>query len=148
MQVILLEKIKNCGNLGEQVSVKAGFARNFLYPQGKAVPATQANIVKFEARRADLEKSAAERLAAAEARAEKLANLKVTISAKASDEGKLFGSIGIREIAEAITNAGIEVKKSEVELAAGAIRQLGEHDVNVQLHSEVVTVIKVEIIAE
>lgn len=148
MQVILLEKIKNFGSLGEQVTVKPGFARNFLYPQGKAVPATKANIEKFEARRAELEKNAAEKLQAAQTRAEQLTNLQVTVAAKASDEGKLFGSIGIKEIAEAITKAGIEVKKSEVELVSGAIRQIGEYNVNVQLHSDVLTVIKVEVIAE
>jgi len=148
MQVILLEKIKNFGGLGEEVSVKPGFARNYLYPQGKAVPATKANIEKFEARRAELEKAADEKLQAAKAKAEKLANLTVTLAAKSGDEGKLFGSIGIRDLAEAITKAGVEIKKSEVELASGAIRQIGEYDINIQLHGDVTAVVKVNIVAE
>lgn len=148
MQVILLEKVKNFGSLGEEVSVKPGFARNYLYPQGKAIPATKANIEKFEARRAELEKVANEKLQAAKVKAEKLAALTVTVSAKAGDEGKLFGSIGVRDLAEAITKAGVEVKKVEVDLADGAIRQLGEYEINVQLHSDVIGIVKVNVIAE
>ncbi|MDF2867633.1 MAG: rplI [Gammaproteobacteria bacterium] len=148
MQVILLEKIKNFGSLGEEVSVKPGFARNYLYPQGKAIPATKVNIEKFEARRAELEKAANEKLQAAKIKAEKLASLAVIIAAKAGDEGRLFGSIGIRDLAEAITKAGVEVNKNEVELADGAIRQLGDYEINIQLHGDVTVVVKVNVIAE
>jgi large subunit ribosomal protein L9 len=147
MQVILLEKIKHFGNLGEQVAVKPGFARNYLYPQGKAVPATKGNIEKFEARRTELESVANEKLQAAKARAEQLATLSVSIASKAGDEGKLFGSIGIRDIAEAITKAGVTVQKNEV-LLAEAIRQTGEYDIDIQLHTDVNAQVKVNIIAE
>ena len=117
MQVILLDKIANLGSLGEQVVVKSGFARNFLFPQGKAVPATKANIETFDARRAELEAKIAEQLVAAQARAEKLEALaEVTLVSKAGDEGKLFGSIGTRDIADAISAVGVEVAKSEVRL--------------------------------
>ncbi|MFY8352178.1 50S ribosomal protein L9 [Pseudoalteromonas sp. SSM20] len=149
MQVILLDKIGNLGALGDQVSVKAGYARNFLFPKGKAVPATKANIESFEARRADLEAKVAEELAASQARAEKLEALaEVTLVSKAGDEGKLFGSIGTRDIADAITAVGLEVAKSEVRLPNGTIRETGEFDVAIQLHSEVTTTIKVIVIAE
>ncbi len=126
MQVILLDKIANLGGLGDQVVVKSGFARNFLFPKGKAVPATKANIETFEARRADLEAKIAEELVAAQARAEKLEALaEVTLVSKAGDEGKLFGSIGTRDIAEAISAVGVEVAKSEVRLPLGTIRETG-----------------------
>lgn len=149
MQVILLDKIGNLGALGDQVSVKAGYARNFLFPKGKAVPATKANIESFEARRAELEAKVAEELAASQARAEKLEALaEVTLVSKAGDEGKLFGSIGTRDIADAITVVGLEVAKSEVRLPNGTIRETGEFDVAIQLHSEVTTTIKVIVIAE
>ncbi|ATC99541.1 MAG: 50S ribosomal protein L9 [Pseudomonadota bacterium] len=149
MQVILLDKIGNLGALGDQVSVKAGYARNFLFPKGKAVPATKANIESFEARRAELEAKVAEELAASQARAEKLEALaEVTLVSKAGDEGKLFGSIGTRDIADAITAVGLEVAKSEVRLPNGTIRETGEFDVAIQLHSEVTTTIKVIVIAE
>jgi len=149
MQVILLDKIGNLGALGDQVSVKAGYARNFLFPKGKAVPATKANIESFEARRAELEAKVAEELAAAQARAEKLEALaEVTLVSKAGDEGKLFGSIGTRDIADAISAVGLEVAKSEVRLPNGTIRETGEFDVAIQLHSEVTTTIKVIVIAE
>ncbi|AIY63813.1 50S ribosomal protein L9 [Pseudoalteromonas piratica] len=149
MQVILLDKIGNLGALGDQVSVKAGYARNFLFPKGKAVPATKANIESFEARRAELEAKVAEELAAAQARGEKLEALaEVTLVSKAGDEGKLFGSIGTRDIADAISAVGLEVAKSEVRLPNGTIRETGEFDVAIQLHSEVTTTIKVIVIAE
>ncbi|MFC3033659.1 50S ribosomal protein L9 [Pseudoalteromonas fenneropenaei] len=149
MQVILLDKIANLGNLGDQVAVKSGYARNFLFPRGKAVPATQANVESFEARRADLEAKVAEVLAAAQARAEKLAALaEVTLVSKAGDEGKLFGSIGTRDISDAITAVGLEVAKSEVRLPHGVIRETGEFDVAIQLHNEVTATIKVIVIAE
>jgi large subunit ribosomal protein L9 len=149
MQVILLDKIANLGALGDQVTVKAGYARNFLFPQGKAVPATQVNVESFEARRAELEAKVAEELAAAQARADKLEALaEVTLVSKAGDEGKLFGSIGTRDIADAISAIGVEVAKSEVRLPNGTIRETGEFDVAIQVHSEVSTSIKVIVIAE
>ena len=149
MQVILLDKIANLGGLGDQVSVKSGFARNFLFPKGKAVPATKANIETFEARRAELEAKIAEELTAAQARAEKLEALaEVTLVSKAGDEGKLFGSIGTRDIADAISATGIEVAKSEVRLPTGTIRETGEFDVAIQVHAEVTATIKVIVIAE
>ena len=149
MNVILLDKVANLGSLGDNVSVKSGFARNFLFPQGKAVPATKANLEMFEARRAELEKKVAEELAAAEARAEKVTELaQITIASKAGDEGKLFGSIGTRDIADAITEAGVEVAKAEVKMPEGAIRELGEFDLAIQLHPEVTASVKVTVIAE
>ena len=148
MQVILLEKVGKLGSCGDQVSVKSGFARNFLFPYGKAVPATSANVAEFEARRAELEAAAAEKLAAAEARAEKLNEMTVTIEANAGDEGRLFGSIGTRDIADAVTAAGVEVNKSEVRLPEGAIRELGSFEVAVQVHTDVTATITLEIVAE
>ena len=149
MEVILLDKVANLGSLGDKVDVKAGFARNFLLPQGKAVAATKANVEKFEARRAELEAKIAEQLAAAEARAAKLAELAdVTIAAPAGDEGKLFGSIGTRDIAEAITAAGVAATKAEVKLPMGTLRETGEFDIDVQLHADVTATIKVNIIRE
>ncbi|EFX2527519.1 50S ribosomal protein L9 [Shigella sonnei] len=145
MQVILLDKVANLGSLGDQVNVKAGYARNFLVPQGKAVPATKKNIEFFEARRAEL----AEVLAAANARAEKINALEtVTIASKAGDEGKLFGSIGTRDIADAVTAAGVEVAKSEVRLPNGVLRTTGEHEVSFQVHSEVFAKVIVNVVAE
>ena len=149
MDIILLDKIANLGGLGDQVSVKAGYARNFLFPQGKAVPATKDNVAKFEARRAELEAKIAEALAAAQARADQLAALEaITIASPAGDEGKLFGSVGTRDIADAITAAGVEVTKAEVKLPTGTLRELGEYDIDVQLHSDVTTTAKVVIVAE
>lgn len=149
MDIILLDKIANLGGLGDQVSVKAGYARNFLFPQGKAVPATKDNVAKFEARRAELEAKIAEALAAAQARADQLAAIEaVTIASPAGDEGKLFGSVGTRDIADAITAAGVEVTKAEVKLPTGTLRELGEYDIDVQLHSDVTTTAKVVIVAE
>lgn len=148
MQVILLEKVGRLGNLGDQVNVKAGYGRNFLIPFGKAVSATKDNIAEFEQRRAGLEAAAAERRAGAEARAAQLAELVVTIAANSGDEGKLFGSIGTRDIAEAITVAGVAVEKSEVRLPNGVIREIGEFDVDVQLHSDVMQSIKLLVVAE
>ncbi|WP_448549038.1 50S ribosomal protein L9 [Thalassotalea fusca] len=149
MEVILLDKIAKLGGLGDKVSVKSGYARNFLLPQGKAVFASKANIEHFEARRADLEKKLAEELTAAEARAAKLAELaEVTIASKAGDEGKLFGSIGTRDIADAITEAGVEVTKAEVRLPLGTIRETGEFDIVIHLHTDVDATVKVIVIAE
>ena len=149
MQVILLDKIAKLGGLGDTVTVKGGYARNFLIPQGKAVMATKANIEHFEARRAELEAQVAAVLATATKRGEELAKLEVVeIVAKAGDEGKLFGSIGTTDIATAITAAGIEVVKSEVRLPEGTLRNTGEHSVALQLHPEVSVTIKLNVIAE
>ena len=149
MQVILLDKIGNLGGLGDSANVKSGYARNFLIPQGKAVMATKANVEMFESRRAELEAKVAEELSAAQARAEKVNALEaVVITSKAGDEGKLFGSIGTRDIADAVSAAGVEVVKSEVRLPEGALRTTGEFDISVQLHSEVFAEVKVQIVAE
>ena len=148
MEVILLENIGKLGHLGDTVSVKGGFGRNYLIPQGKAVPATAANVAHFEERRAELEAAAAEKLATAQARADQLNDLELSVVAKAGDEGKLFGSIGTRDIADAISGAGIEVAKSEVRLPNGVIRTIGEFDVTVQLHAEVSAQLKLIVVAE
>ncbi|EAS41025.1 50S ribosomal protein L9 [Photobacterium profundum] len=148
MQVILLDKIGNLGSLGDQVNVKSGYARNFLIPQGKVVMATKANVEMFETRRAELEAKVAEQLAASEARAEKLAALEaIVIASKAGDEGKLFGSIGTRDIADAITAAGEAVVKSEVRLPEGALRNTGEYEVSIQLNSDVFAKVNLTIVA-
>jgi large subunit ribosomal protein L9 len=128
--------------------VKSGFGRNYLVPQGKAVPATEANVAKFEERRAELEAAAAEKLSAATARAEALNDKEVTITAKCGDEGKLFGSIGTRDIADAVTAAGAEVCKSEVRLPEGALRSIGEFDIAIQLHPEVTATVKLAVVGE
>ncbi|HGN1704679.1 TPA: 50S ribosomal protein L9 [Providencia rettgeri] len=149
MQVILLDKVANLGSLGDQVNVKSGYARNFLVPQGKAVPATKKNVEFFEARRAELEAKLAEVLAAAQARAAAVTALgSVTLASKAGDEGKLFGSIGTRDIADAITAAGVKVAKSEVRLPNGVLRTTGDHEVHFQLHSDVFAELNVIIVAE
>lgn len=148
MNVILLEKVHNLGDLGEKVNVKAGFGRNFLIPQGKAVSATADNIAKFEARRAELEKAATEKLTSAEARKASLDGMSVTIAQKAGDEGKLFGSVGTHDIAEALTAAGVGVEKSEVRLPQGALRELGEYEIDIALHGDVVATIKLTVVAE
>lgn len=148
MNIILLEKIRNLGDLGQTVSVAAGYGRNFLIPQGKAVPATEANVQRFEERRAELEAKAAEELTAAQARAEKLAELAIVIAANSGDEGKLFGSIGTADIAEAVTAAGVELAKKEVRMPEGALRQLGEYNIVVHLHTDVEASVAVSIIAE
>jgi large subunit ribosomal protein L9 len=137
MEVILLEKIGKLGNLGDKVNVKSGFGRNYLIPQGKAVSATEANMARFEERRAELEKESADKLASAQARAEALEGLNITIASKAGDEGKLFGSVGSKDIADALTAAGTAVEKSEVRLPNGVIRTIGQFEIAVQLHAEV-----------
>ncbi len=147
MQVILLETIKNLGDLGSVVDVRPGYGRNFLIPQGKALPATKDNLAEVEQRRAELEKHAAEQLAAAQERGEKLNEASVTVSSKAGDEGKLFGSVGTRDIAEAITAAtGVEVEKSEVKLPHGALRNTGEYEIDVVLHADVTVTIKLAVV--
>ena len=148
MEVILLEKVENLGSLGDRVNVKPGYGRNFLIPSGKATPATEEHIKAFEERRAELEKAAAGAQAMAEARRDELAGMSITIQAKAGDEGKLFGSIGTADIAEAIVAAGVEVERSEVRLPEGAFRQLGEYQVLVHLHTDVNTEIALVIEAE
>ena len=149
MEVILLENISNLGGLGDKVNVKAGFGRNYLVPQGKAVPATATNVAEFEARRADLEAAAATTLAAAEARAETINALGlISIAANAGEEGKLFGSIGTRDIAEAVTAAGAEIDKSEVRLPEGALRDLGEYEINVQVHGDVAAMVAIAVVPE
>lgn len=148
MEVILLEKVGKLGSIGDKVSVKSGFGRNYLIPQGKALAATQANLAEFEARRSELEAVAAETKAQAQARAEKLAEIAITIETNAGDEGKLFGSIGTKDIADAITTAGLEVVKSEVRLPEGALREVGEYNIDIQFHSEVTQAIAVTIVAE
>ncbi len=147
MEVILLEKVANLGSLGDKVKVKAGYGRNFLLPYGKAVPATEANLKAFEERRAELEKAAAEKHAAAQARAEALEGAAFTISSKAGEEGKLFGSIGVRDIADAITAGGTDVEKSEVRLPEGPIRVTGEYEIELQLHSDVEVTVKLAVVA-
>jgi large subunit ribosomal protein L9 len=148
MEVILLEKIENLGVMGDKVNVKPGYGRNYLIPKGKAAPATADNIAAFEARRAELEKAATEALAAAEARRDRLADMNITITARAGDEGKLFGSVGTADIADAINAAGVEVERHEVRLPEGAFRQVGEYDVQLHLHADVNTTIKLTIAAE
>ncbi len=148
MEVILLEKVENLGDLGEQVTVRPGYARNYLIPGGKAKYASKENIAEFEARRAELEKAAAEALAKAEARKAALEDLEVTIFANVGAEGKLFGSIGPAEICEAVTQAGHELEKREIRLPEGAFRHTGEFEVGLHLHSDVDTTIKVCIVPE
>ncbi|MBU2885754.1 50S ribosomal protein L9 [Gilvimarinus agarilyticus] len=148
MEVILLEKVGKLGAIGDKVTVKSGFGRNFLVPHGKAIPATEANVAEFEARRADLEAAAEAKKAEAQVRADKLAEVAVTIEANAGDEGKLFGSIGTRDIADVITAAGVEVSKSEVRLPEGVIREVGEFDIDVQVHADIIATVKLSVVAE
>lgn len=148
MDVILLEKVGKLGDIGDQVVVKAGFGRNFLLPQGKAIRATTENVAEFEKRRSELEAAAAAKKAEAEARAAKLAELSITIGSNAGDEGKLFGSIGTRDIAEAITAAGVEVTNAEVKLPEGALREVGEYEIDIQVHAEVLQPVKLSVVAE
>lgn len=148
MQVILLEKVENLGNLGDKVSVRPGYGRNFLIPKGKAVSATEQNIAKFEARKAELEQAAAETLEAAKARAEAVSKISVIIAKKAGEEGKLFGSVGTVEIAEALTNAGVKVAKHEVRLPQGPLRDVGDYEIDLHLHSDVNVKAKVSVVAE
>lgn len=148
MNVILLERIGNLGDLGDEVVVKPGFARNFLIPEGKAVRATDSNRAEFEQRRAELEKLANEVLAEAQQRAAKLEGMAVTIVVKAGEEGKLYGSVGTQDIADAVTAKGVEIEKSEVRLPEGTIRVLGEFEIDVQLHSDVMVPIQLSVVAE
>lgn len=148
MEVILLEKIANLGNLGDKVSIKGGYGRNYLVPQGKAVPATAKKIAEFEAKRAELEKSAAERLGAAQTHAEKLSKLEIVIMHKAGDEGRLFGSVGTHNIAEAINNAGGAVEKQQIRLPHGTIRHIGDYDIDINLHTDVTVTMSIKVAPE
>jgi large subunit ribosomal protein L9 len=148
MEVILLQKVANLGNIGDKVKVKSGYGRNFLLPKGKATVATAENVAQFESRRAEIEKAAKAELDAAEARARKLEGLKLTLTAKAGGEGKLFGSVGTTDIAEAVRKAGHEIERSEVRLPQGPIRQAGEHVVQLHLHTDLTVELPVVIIGE
>ena len=149
MEVILLEKIGRLGNIGDRVRVRAGYGRNYLIPQGKAVFATQENVARFEARRAELEQLAAARLGEAQALADQIAQIgSLTLSAVAGEGGKLFGSVSARDIADALAAAGIEVPRTAIRLPGGAIRELGEFDVEVQLHSDLLQEIRVQIVEQ
>ena len=148
MNVILLERIVNLGDLGDEVVVKSGFARNFLIPKGKAVRASKENRAVFEARRAELERVAQERLGEAQGARAKLQGIAVTIAAKAGDEGKLYGSVGTHDIAEALAAQGADVAKSEIRMPAGVIRVVGEYDIDVHLHTDVNVTIKVVVVPE
>lgn len=148
MEVILLEKVTNLGNLGDKVTIKAGYGRNYLVPQGKAVLATAKKIAEFEVRRAELEKAANEKLLAAQARAAVLGKLNVVITHKAGEEGRLFGSVGTHTIADAITALGESVGKHEVRLPHGAIRHIGEFNVDIYLHADVTANLLINVVAE
>lgn len=148
MEVILLEKIANLGNIGDRVKVRSGFGRNFLLPQGKATLATPDNVARFEARRAELERVAREQATSAHERAATLQNFHLSITAKAGTEGKLFGSVGTSDIAEACTRAGYPIARSEVRLPNGPLRTIGEHVVDVHLHADVNVRLPVTILAE
>ena len=148
MNVILLEKIGNLGDLGDEVSVKPGFARNYLLPQGKAVTADDENRTVFEGRRAELEASANEKLAEANTRAEKLVDKELSIAVKSGEEGRLYGSVGTQNIADALTAEGIPVERSEIRMPEGVIRVLGEYEIAIQLHTDVTSQIKVVVVPE
>jgi large subunit ribosomal protein L9 len=148
MEVILLEKVANLGNLGDRVSVRSGYARNYLLPKGKATLATAANVQKFEARRAELEKAAKDSMSGAEGRKAKLEGFKLQITAKAGSEGKLFGSIGTADIAEAATAAGHALARSEVRLPNGPLRTVGEHTVVLHLHTDINVELPITITAD
>lgn len=148
MEVILLEKVQNLGNLGDKVKVRAGYGRNFLIPRGKAVFATADNVAKFEERRADLERKAEGALGDAKARAEALEAASITVARKAGDEGKLFGSVGTQDIADALTAAGNAVEKHEIRLPEGAIRQIGDYEILLHLHTDVDVNVKLAVVAE
>ena len=148
MEVILLEKIANLGNLGDKVTIKSGYGRNYLVPKGKAVPATAKKIAEFEARRVELEQAAAEKLSAAQGHAEKLGKLEITIAHKAGDEGRLFGSVGTHNIAEAINKAGGGIEKQQIRLPHGAIRLVGDYAVDISLHTDVTVTMSIKVVPE
>jgi large subunit ribosomal protein L9 len=148
MDIILLEQVENLGNIGDRVAVKAGYGRNYLLPKGKATLATPENIALFEARRAELEAKQAEELTAARARAAQLADITLTIAANAGEEGKLFGSVGTVDIAEACVAAGVEIQRSEVRLPDGPLRTVGAHEVELHLHTELDVSITVNVVSD
>ncbi len=148
MNIILLERVANLGDLGDEVAVKAGYARNFLIPQGKAARATDENRVVFEERRAELETAALQLMGEAERRATQLVDVSVTVVAKSGEEGKLYGSVGTQDIAEALAEQGIEVARSEVRMPEGAIRALGDYEIGIHLHSDVDAIVRVEVLPE
>ncbi|MEE4186691.1 MAG: 50S ribosomal protein L9 [Gammaproteobacteria bacterium] len=148
MDIILLEQVENLGNIGDRVAVKAGYGRNYLLPKGKATLATPENIALFEARRAELEARQADELAAARARAAQLADIVLTIAANAGEEGKLFGSVGTVDIAEACVAAGVEIQRSEVRLPDGPLRTVGAHEVELHLHTELDVSITVNVVSD
>ena len=148
MELILLQKVKNLGNLGDKVRVKPGYGRNYLVPHGKAAPATEKNLAEFEKRRAEYEAKANQQLSGAQARQAQLEGASITLKANASPEGKLFGSVGPRDIADAFTAAGTTIEKSEVVMAEGPIRHIGEFEVQIHLHADVHTTVKVTVVAD
>jgi large subunit ribosomal protein L9 len=148
MKIILLEKVRNLGELGDTINVKSGYARNFLIPQEKAVAATKENIARFEVRRAELEKAAFEKLSAAEKRAELLKDMSITLVRKALEEGKLFGSINVRDIVEALKEKGVEVEKREINIPTGPIHAVGEYKIEVLLHGDIKAIVEVIVEAE
>jgi len=148
MNIILLEKVQNLGDLGDNVNVKSGYGRNYLIPKGIAVPATADNVGKFETRRAELEKIAAEKLVAAETRKQSISGLVIEMTHNAGEEGKLFGSIGTADIAEAITSRGVDVSKREVKLPNGPIRQVGDYEIEIEVHSDVVATVTIKVSAD
>jgi len=148
MNIILLEKIPNLGNLGDKVSVRPGYGRNYLIPQGKAVAATAEKLAEFEQRRAELEKKAAAEMAAAMARSAALGQLSVTIKQKAGEEGRLYGSVGTKDIADAVTAAGVELHKHEVRLPTGPIRHTGDYEIKLQIHGDVVATLALKVVPE
>jgi len=148
MEVILLERVENLGNLGDKVMVKPGYGRNYLLPKGKAVAATEKNLAEFEKRRASLEKVEADALREAQGRADALKAVRVTIARKAGEEGRLFGSVGTADIAEAVTEAGAELHKHEVRLPEGPLRRTGEYDIVLHLHTDIDASVKVDLVPE
>lgn len=148
MQVILLEKVENLGNLGDLVNVKSGYARNFLVPTGKAKSATPENLADFEKKKAEFEKAEKEKLTAAQSRADQLSGKTFTIAAKTGTEGKLFGSIGPADVSEAVCAGGVNVEKKEVRLPEGPIKALGEYEVGLHLHSDVDVVVTIDVVAD
>lgn len=148
MNVILLDKVENLGDIGDLVTVKPGYGRNFLLPQGKATLATKANIAEVEARRAELEKAAADELAAAKARAKLIDGMELVIPANAGEEGKLFGSVGPIDICEAFSKVGVEVERAEVRMPEGPIHELGDYEIGLHLHAEVNVDVNLKVVAE
>jgi large subunit ribosomal protein L9 len=147
MEIILLEKVPHLGNLGDKVAVRPGYGRNYLIPQGKAVRATAAKLAEFEQRRAALEKKAADDLAAAQARADALGQLSITIRQKAGEEGRLYGSVGVKDIADAVVAAGVELQKSEVRLPSGPLRMTGDYAIKLHIHGDVDATLALKIAA-